>query len=614
MSIVPLWNGETVDCRGTENENRLFNRFGGGTVASLNLPIRYTSAEKHSGTGAFLFQANIAPNHFGFAGPSLTGFGPTASYIDTRSLAGFEQLRFWIRNATGTGFRLVLELKDHRDSNFHRARLAMVMDSSTNWVEKVASLPSSGANGWTIIGQPDFTRTKLILFVVETIPAVVGPVYLDDLVLVEEGGPLDIETGPISDILHRLTKRQFFALWGSRDRSTGLLPINSQFADIVALNATAGLIQILPRAIAEGWVTEVDANFTISQIVESLHFALDEDVAIGAGFLPPRYMNRLSLSAAFGPEESPVDAAFMFLALFKYKALPTISVQLRNQIESLLNRFNFNAFSSPAGWKLAYDLTAGEFTAGAYDGYSGEIYLISLAAHLNRTHHVDITSHFHSGVNRVEVFLQDSNRAHLVHSSSDFRAPFLQWLFDIFVNTRGLGADTYPNPSFSSNPRSNALRYQRDVHAELFAHGRALFLQPDASDDGTCQFYQQFSAYNDFARPELFMPWSVAFSFFADAKFSEAALRNSLLQDLHGPLGLLDSARWVTGESKPNSFPSRIDFWNLVLSEMAFVEYLYADAQTFTNLPEVREALEKVFRGLQVALTRISHHRSPKRG
>ena len=63
---------------------------------------------------------------------------------------------------------------------------------------------------------------------------------------------------------------------------------------------------------------------------------------------------------------------------------------------ALQNRFDFAAFSDTTapnlGWKLAYNTSSNSFTSGTYDGYSGEPWLISLAAHLSDAFHVDETA------------------------------------------------------------------------------------------------------------------------------------------------------------------------------------------------------------------------------
>jgi hypothetical protein len=306
-------------------------------------------------------------------------------------------------------------------------------------------------------------------------------------------------------------------------------------------------------------------------------------------------MDRVSLEAAYSKEESSVDAAFAFLALYQYKETFAAPAALRNEIEALLNRFDFASFSSPEGWKLAFKHDDGIFTVGTYDGYSGEIYVISLAAHLADMNHIDIKTNFHSGVNRTNAFLIDSNRTHLVHSSTDFRAPFLQWLFPLFVDLTERGRDTYPEVSIARNALYNAIDYQKEVHAKLSSIGRGNLLQPDAADDGTGETYEQFSLYNDFGQPELFMPWSVGFSFIAEPAVAETALRTILSNGLHGPLGLQDSVRWFTGQAEPASYPARTDFWNIALCEIALMQYLFDDNQALSAVPAVSLALDEVF-------------------
>src|SRR6185436_16727327 len=66
-----------------------------------------------------------------------------------------------------------------------------------------------------------------------------------------------------------------------------------------------------------------------------------------------------------------------------------------------------------------------------------------------------------------------------------------------------------------------------------------------------------------------------------------------------GPLGLADSAQWMTGAVDPSSVPSFADNWNMTLSTMALLEFLEGpDRQSlfFANLPDVKAALDTVFR------------------
>jgi hypothetical protein len=108
--------------------------------------------------------------------------------------------------------------------------------------------------------------------------------------------------------------------------------------------------------------------------------------------------------------------------------------------------------------------------------------------------------------------------------------------------------------------------------------------------------------YNDFGQPDLFMPWSVAFSLLAGSESAEDSLRflldNGLGNGLDGPLGLADSAQWATGGANPSNVPSFADNWNITLSTMALMEYLDGPDRAsfyFANLPEVKALLDTVF-------------------
>lgn len=225
LSKVPLWDGETIDCRGTLNEELLANRFGGSVVVGERLVISHTATTVHSGRGGFELNATIGEDHAGFAGIALTGFAPT-NEIDTRDLSRFEEVSLWLKNETEAPFTFSLEIKDFRDSGDHRAKREFVIGASNKWQELTALLPPTPANGWMVTGTPDISRIKLMTFVIESDRglAVNGSIFLDDVFLSETGGALDVAIVPINDILRRLAKRTFAALWGSRDRDTGLVP------------------------------------------------------------------------------------------------------------------------------------------------------------------------------------------------------------------------------------------------------------------------------------------------------------------------------------------------------------------------------------------------------
>jgi Ca2+-binding RTX toxin-like protein len=600
LSEVVLLDGETSDPAGP-----LLNRFGGGTVNGINATTGFEATTVRTGDGALRIQTNgtIAAGEFDFTALALTGFGPSNSYVDTRDLTGFDEVRFWLRNETGSPFQLVFEVKDYRDSNDHRGRLSFAVSDSTDWTEIVVPLDLTTA-GWTVFGSPDLSRARIFSLVIEAqaVP-VSGSLFVDDMILVESGGTLNPTSASADQLLERVVARQFRGLWGSRDRDTGLIPSISSFADVMALNSTSGVVQMLPEAIRRGLVSQGEADAGVAQIVATMQTVWDNVEAGGnGGFLPPRYIDRVNLNQSFVLEESSVDASFFFLALHQYRNLPTTTTTLRDNIDALLNRFDFDAFNSPTGWRLAYLYQSQTFTTGTYDGYSGEVYAISLAAHLAPSNQVDITTHWNSATFRVSDFLVDENDSHLVHSQDAFRAPFLQWLFHLFADVSQRGTDSYSDPmtgstELATNPVDNALRYQRETHRALQQLNRNSFLQPDAGDDGTGGTYEQFSLYNNFGQPNLFMPWSVGFSVLGDPAFALPALREMLRKDLHGPLGLTDSAVFATGAATPTRQTARHDFWNLALSTMSLMTATSSSPSNtaYAQNADVSAALDSVF-------------------
>jgi hypothetical protein len=224
---------------------------------------------------------------------------------------------------------------------------------------------------------------------------------------------------------------------------------------------------------------------------------------------------------------------------------------LRTAIDTLQNRFDFAALSDTEGptqgWKLAYQYTTGDFTPGTYDGYSGEPWLISLAAALAHDHHVPITTHYHSGMLRERAYLVDPARAHLVHTMPAWRAPFVQWLLPLFVDVSTRGIDTYPQRELAANPLRNAIDYELEADAKLAELGRDLLLQPDAGDDGSGTYYKQFSLYDDHDRPDLFMPWSVAFSLLGDANAAEDVAQEMMQSAIDAGVNFFDNAEVYAG-------------------------------------------------------------------
>lgn len=590
ISQIPWWDGETS----VSPDGPLINRYGGLPIASGGTTIQRSATAARTGLAGYQFTTTtpIPVGGFGFFQTTLNP--ASAATSPGRDLRGFDQTSFWIRNDTGENFTLKFELKDYRDSNTHRAWRNIPVSATTSWQQIHIPLNLSSA-GWNLSGAPDISRARFLGFVVEANQgqAVSGQIQFDDFQFRERGGVVDTQASPFPDIAARIAQRQFLGLWGSRNHNNGLIPVGSANVGSGGLNTTAAMVKMLPTAVRQGWITQAESDNYVSRVVATLNTTLNS-----ANFVPPRYMNLQTLAPTIA-EESVVDAAFMALALHQYKGLATTSVGLKNSIDAVQNRFNFAAFSDTqaptVGWKLAYNTGTQSFTAGTYDGYSGEPWLISLAAHLANTHHVDITQHYHSAVFRSLDFVSNPADAHMVHSFEDFRAPFLQWLLPLFVDVSERGADNYPTRSLSTNPWENAQKYQRDVDAYFQSINRDVLLQLDAGDDGSGAFYQQFSAYNNFGRSDLFMPWSSSFAALGDTPAGSVALRTLLEKSLHGPLGLSDSARWTTGQADPSSIVAAHDFWNTSLSTMALFQFLYQDNGILSDLPEVQSALDRVF-------------------
>lgn len=593
LSSVPFWDGETAG-----PPDALLNRLGGNPVAGINATVSFETSVVHSGNGAYRIDTNgpIIPGGFDFVGTALTGFGPTTSYVDTRDITNFSEVGFWLKNDTAATFQLAFEIKDFRDSNNDRARFQTTVSSSSVWNDYAVPL-DTGSPGWTVIGNPDFSRAKLFSLVIEPTVAIVnGQIFLDDMTFTERGGSLNPQTAPFNSVVSRMAEREFRGLWGARDRGTGWVPVNSAYADVMALNSTAGLVETLPAARAMNWVTQAEADNYVSLLVDGLTVIMDNVASTeNGGFVPPRYIDRVTLLPNYIREESPVDAAFLFLALYQYQSLPTTSAGLQTKISDILGRFDFASFSSPSGWRLAYLYDSSDFTLGAYDGYSTEIYVMSLAAELSTNHHIDIETQWNSGTYRTLAYLVEPADTHLVHSQTEYRGPFLQMLFHVFADVSNRGADTYPDPALRRNPYQNAVSYQRETYRKLAELNRPTFAQPDAGDDGTGSVYEQFSMYNNFGQPDLLMPWSSTFGLLAGIPEAETAIRDLLSRDLHGPLGFSDSVVWNTGASTFVRLPARHDFWNTALSMMAMTTYLTGTNSTFAQLPSVALALDRVF-------------------
>ena len=402
-----------------------------------------------------------------------------------------------------------LQVKDYRDSPSQSATYRFELPAAEAAVSIRVPLSLADAR-WTVAGHPDLSRVLTIDFLFEPQTAIrSGQVYLSDVSLLEPGGPVDIDTSPLPVLVERLARRHWDALWSARSRSHGMIPNNSYQATDAGLNTTAAVLWMLPAATRRGWVQPADADDYVALLLQTIGGLLDR-----AKYLPPRNVDWITLKPSLLPEESSVDAAFLALALYQYKCLPATSPPLRTAIERTQNRFDFAAFSCPEGWRMAYRYPTPQSAAGfvrcVYDGYTNEGNLTSLAAQLVTGHRVPIETHWNTSTKRVRMQLAGLGPlAPMVHQCKEFRAPFTQALWNLFVDVRQRGVDTYPDRGLAVNPWQNFVGYEQDVMSRLAAQGRPYLIQPDAGDDGTLTCYRQFSLCEDFGQSDLFMPWSV---------------------------------------------------------------------------------------------------------
>lgn len=588
LSVVPLLNGERSD-----SLNLWGGPLGNGSTNDTGGFTKQSSIVR-SGTGAY--RANLgSADPFEFFQTFSSGLPGNPNYRQDRDLTQYQTLEGYVRNDAGNPLTFTLELKDYRDSTAHAATRSYTIPAAGVWTKIEAPLNLS--SGWNVTGSPDLTRTFALSFLVnENMGQLNGSLYLDDFNLIENGPSIDVATAPIETVVERLAKRQFMALWAARNKTSGLIPNSSDNVEIGALNTTTGVVWNLPAAIRRGWVTQTDADAYMSQLVTSLNTNRNQST-----YLPTRFLDLVSAAPVTDHEESSIDASFIALALHNYKSQFATPAALATAIDDLQNRFNFAAFATTGAFRQAYFQPTGEFGCCTYSGYTNEHKVIALAAEVSDDFHVPLASQWNKDTGRVLDHLVDPNQNHLVYSfSTEYRAPFVQTLLNLFIDTSERGADNYPTRSLARNPWMNFVRYEAEVAAKLEQLGRDNFFQPDAgAGAGT---YQPWNLYNNFGQPNLFQPWSVALALMAGAPGAEDALRflldNGLGNGLDGPLGLADSAQWIAGAANPTSVPSFADNWNMTLSTMALMEFLDGPDRAslfFANLPEVKAALDTVF-------------------
>jgi hypothetical protein len=585
LGIVPLMDGERADS---------FNLWGGPLGQGSTNSFTKQTAIKRSGTGAYRADLGSAASFEFFQTFSSAVSGVPGQRQD-RDLTQYQTLEGWIRNDAGNPLTLTVELKDYRDSGSHVAKRSYTIPAGSVWTKIEA--PLNLGSGWNVTGSPDLSRTFALSFLVdEDMGSLNGSLYLDDFNLIENGPSIDPATAPIEQVVERIARRQFMGLWAARNKTSGLIPNSSDNVAIGALNTTTGVVWNLPAAIRRGWVTQSAADAFMGQLVTTLNSNRDQTT-----YLPTRFLDFATGAPVTDHEESSIDAAFIALALHNYKSQPGTPAALASDIDDLENRFNFAAFATAGAFRQAYFQPTGSFGCCTYSGYTNEHKVIALAAELSEAFHVALASQWNKDTGRTLAYLVDPNQNHLVYSfGTDYRAPFVQALLNLFVDTSARGSDTYPVRSLARNPWMNFVRYEAEVGAKLEQLGREEFFQPDAgAGAGT---YQPWNLYNNFGQPNLFQPWSVALALMAGAPGAEESLRflldNGLGTGLDGPQGLADSAQWIAGQANPFDVPSWADNWNLTLSTMAFMELLEGPDRLslfFANLPEVKAALDTVF-------------------
>ncbi len=410
--------------------------------------------------------------------------------------------------------------------------------------------------------------------------------------LVEPGGPRTVSSLSNTALLDALAERTFRALWGTRDREigtasfeTGFIPSTSTTGTEVSLRNTAMLVRALPEAAQQGWITESNAEAYIEGLVANLNAVMDDSQHV-----PPSTFDRVSFLPTGDREEVAIDAAYMFLSLVGFQSTVELGGKLDGDIQALLNKFNFSGFNTGSGWRKAFEynngVRTGSFSTDVHTGYSQEIYLISLAAHLAQTGHVDIATHFNSGAG-VTTNLSLGNASYLVSSSTAERTATSQAVFNLFVDVQGRGSTT----SGATNPYTNWLRYETDV---IEWASTRLPLQPDGVDDGSGTNFVNASPWNN-SPSNLTAPWSAGLAVAANEGAAADALRKYVEDDLVGPFGPVDSARFSSPTATASDFNGRYDLWNSSVFLIGLMEHLYDDTSPLTSNPEVTIALFDVF-------------------
>lgn len=574
LRVYPFANGE---CANTPDGELVTNAgwpFIHGGDSGCNVSKTAIPGEAHWGRGAFKVDVSTVARQFAFFSISMHGFGPDASYWQSRDLSLVRQIEFWMNNQTATAFTLKLELKDYRDDGGHIFYKRLAVPAGGGWQKYRVAIPTMNVRG-----TPDRSRMRFLAFAFEEFSgqSVSGPVFLDDVNFRENGSSISASAAGDAVVTNVLARRMTIGLWGSQDRDHGLVPLNSAYADLSAINSTAGLIALLPTAVERRWLARGDTDAYVEKVLTTL-----TSLMLDRTYLLPRYVESRTLEPD-GNEESSVDTAIMALSLVKYRTwLAGRNPGLAQRISTLLNKFNFKPFfENGKGFHHAFLINSQTFTPGFYDSYSTEVHLLALTAQIAGSERVPIARSWNAGVHRVRL---GSGRDWFVTAETEeYRSPFMQFLLNLFVKTSDRGADNFPVASLRRNPWANARKYQQFVTMELASASRGL--QPDAGIDlaGT---YGSYSLWRGPSR--LSMPWSATFVHLADQSIGLDAFRNSLKKGHHSLFGFSEAVERGTPVA-------RADLWNVSLSALALTALRPGGNRVLSGDPVIDGHLDKVF-------------------
>lgn len=293
LAIVPLFDGERSD---------VLNLWGGPFSSGSAVSLTKQSSVVRSGIGAYRINLGSLPNNGSrFFQTFSSAVSATQGFRQDRDLTPYQSLEGYVRNDVGVPLTLALELKDYRDSSSHAARRTYALPAGGSWTKIEAPLDLN--QGWTVAGSPDLQRTFALSFLVDAdFGPAAGSLYMDDFSLVENAPSIDPAVGPIGDVVERLARRQFSALWSARNKASGLIPNTSDDVTLGALNATAGVAWMLPSAVRRGWVEQPEADAFMTQLSESLNANRDH-----ATYVPTRFLN-FATAAPVGNRRKLSDA------------------------------------------------------------------------------------------------------------------------------------------------------------------------------------------------------------------------------------------------------------------------------------------------------------------